>query len=675
MPLPRSLLLWLLNVSDFLGSSLVRSTIAFSLSLTALAAALASNIGAPPAHAQDSAQEEGGEEIVVQATRTGRSVADEPIRVEVVDPEEVQEKLMMTPGNVAMLVSETPGLRTQVTSPSLGAANIRTQGMKGRYTQLLADGLPLYGGQAPAIGLLQIPPTDLGQVEIIKGAASALYGPSALGGVINLVSRRPDAEPEANIALNATSRDGQDATAYVSAPVGARWGASLTGGFDREGRQDLNGDGWADIPGYRRRSVRPRLFWTGPSGAKFFLTAGAMTEQREGGTLPGRTAPDGQPFPQTLASDRFNAGLVAEIPLAPGTLHVRASAMTQTDDHLYGDTIEHDRHRTFFGEVSYSGKAGRTSWLAGAAFQADLFRSRNFAAFDYSYTVPALFAQIEQDVLDDLTLAGSARWDAHSEYGSRVSPRVSLLYKPGRWTVRASLGRGFYAPTPFVEAIEEAGLSRLEPLGTLKVETADTASVDVDYKAGPLEAHVTLFGSEVRNAVRLEDVGPDRVRLANIAGRTRTRGVELFARYRWQEFSLVGSYVFVDATEPDPSGIGRRLVPYTPRHTGGLDFMWEKRGKGRIGLEAYYTGPQTLEDNPYRSRGRSYFTLGAMGELILGKVSLFLNAENLLNVRQTKYDPLLLPQRAAAGRWTVDAWAPLDGFTVNGGVRIRFGED
>src|SRR3546814_8574430 len=98
------------------------------------------------------------------------------------------------------------------------------------------------------------------------------------------------------------------------------WSGSVTGGYDRQSRQDFNGDGWADLAGYRRWTVRPRLFWKGASGAKVYLTAGAMTEQREGGTLPGRTAPDGQPFVQTLDSKRFDGGLVAEIPLAPGTL-------------------------------------------------------------------------------------------------------------------------------------------------------------------------------------------------------------------------------------------------------------------------------------------------------------------------------------------------------------------
>jgi outer membrane receptor for ferrienterochelin and colicins len=109
------------------------------------------------------------EEVIVSATRTNKRLEDQPMRVEVVPGEEVQEKIMMTPGDVSMLLNETNGLRVQTTSPSLGGANVRIQGLRGRYTQILADGLPLYGGQTGSIGLLQIPPMDLGQVEVIKG--------------------------------------------------------------------------------------------------------------------------------------------------------------------------------------------------------------------------------------------------------------------------------------------------------------------------------------------------------------------------------------------------------------------------------------------------------------------------------------------------------------------------
>nr|WP_303682704.1 TonB-dependent receptor [Brevundimonas naejangsanensis] len=652
--------------------------------LAAVAATLAVSLSAPSAFAQDAEhhddeQEHGHDEatevedIIVQATRSGRRIQDEPIRVEVIGREEIEEKLLMTPGNIAMLVNETGGVRVQVTSPALGAANIRMQGMSGRYTQLLADGLPLYGGQASSLGVLQIPPTDLGQVEVIKGAASALYGPSALGGVINLVSRRPGDEVEAEVLANITSRDGQDLTAYASAPFKGAWGQSIVGGYNRQSRQDLDGDGWSDIAAYERWSVRPRLFWEGDNGGDAFVTVGAMTETRSGGTEPGRTAPDGRPFVQAQDTDRFDAGLVARLPVAWGTAHIRASAMTQAHDHQFGDVFEQDRHDTGFLETSLGSEVGATTWLAGAAVQVDAYRSETFSGFDYTYTVPGVFAQVEHELTPDLTLAGSARFDQHSEYGGQFSPRLSMLYRPGPWTVRASVGQGFFAPTPFVDVTEATGLSRLEPLDGLKEEVARTASLDVGYRRGRIEANLTLFGSDLDDAIRAVNDGMDRVRLINVESVTRTRGAEALLRYRQAPFTLTGSYVFVDATEPDDNGFARRDTPVTPRHTAGLVAMWEEHDRGRLGLEIYYTGKQTLEDSPYRSESPSYVEVGLLGEVIFGRVSLFLNAENLLNVRQTRHDPLLLPQRAADGRWTVDAWGPTDGFTVNGGARLRFG--
>ena len=663
-----------------------RHALAIATTLAALAFAPAAAAQDAHADGHDDTHEEAHEDedeavdldaVVVESTRARRRVSEEPIRVEVIQQEEIEEKLLMTPGNIAMLVAETGGVRVQVTAPALGAANIRMQGMRGRYTQLLADGLPLYGGQASSLGLLQIPPTDLGRVEIIKGAASALYGPSALGGVINLISRRPD-DREAEVLFNATSRDGRDLTAHAASPLSEDWSWSLVGGFHEQRRQDLDDDGWIDMPAYERWTVRPRLFWTSPGGATALLTFGAMTEDRTGGTLAGQVMPDGQPFRLAQDTTRVDAGAVVALPLRDAdTLHLRASAMTQDHRHGFGTAVEDDRHDTGFAEAAYASGFGDTTWLAGAAVQSDRFRSRTFPAFDYRYTVPGLFAQAEHVLREDLTLAGSARWDDHSEYGSHVSPRVSLLYRPGDWSFRTSLGRGFHAPTPFVEEIEAAGLSRLEPLAGLEAETATTGSFDVGYARGALESHLTLFASAIDNAVRLVDAPPSpdgtpRVRLANADGTTRTRGTELLLRYRWGDVVATGSYVFTDATEQDPEGPGRRRVPLTPRHTGGLVAMWERHGRGRLGIEAYYTGRQALDDNPYRDSGSSYVELGMLGEITVGRASLFLNLENILDVRLTKHHPLTLPQRAADGRWTVEAWAPTDGFVVNGGVRFRF---
>jgi iron complex outermembrane receptor protein len=318
--------------------------------------------------------------------------------------------------------------------------------------------------------------------------------------------------------------------------------------------------------------------------------------------------------------------------------------------------------------------------VVGGAAHRDVYRSETFPGFDYTFTVPGLFVQDELGFSPDLRASASLRWDVHSEFGSHLSPRLSVLYRPGQWTARISVGGGFFAPTPFVEEVEAAGLSRLAPVGDLRSERAWTASLDVGRTIRSLELNVTLFGSRVLDAVHLVPVDSEvpggeaaRVRLANVEGETRTAGTELLARYRWDGVTLTGSYVLVRATEPHPTASGRRAVPLTPRHTAGLVAMWEDHDRGLLGVEAYYTGRQDLDDNPYRSEGRPLVHLGILGELRRGAFSVFLNAENLLNVRQTEYDPLVRDHRAPDGRWTVDAWAPLEGFTLNGGMRVRFG--
>ncbi len=199
------------------------------------------------------------EEVVVTATRSGRLASDQATRVEVVNREEIEEKLLMTPGDIVMLLNETSGIRLQATSPALGAAAVRVQGLTGRYTPVLTDGLPINSTQVASLGLLQIPPMDLRQVEVIKGAASALYGAAALGGVINLVTRLPAKAPEHEALFNVTSREGFDALFWSSGPAGARGGYTFLGGAHTQNASDIDKDGWFDLPRYRRVIARPKL--------------------------------------------------------------------------------------------------------------------------------------------------------------------------------------------------------------------------------------------------------------------------------------------------------------------------------------------------------------------------------------------------------------------------------
>src|SRR3954470_3420036 len=256
------------------------------------------------------------EHVTVSATRTDKRIEDQPMRVEVLDAEEIEEKQLMTPGDVVMMLNEMGGLRVQATSPSLGAASVRVQGMRGRYTRFLTDGLPLFGADVGGLGLLQIPPTDLGQVEVIKGVASALYGAGALGGVVDLISKRPTKDATRDAMVNRTSRGGTDAVLFASQPFSDRWSATFLAGGHWQERNDVDEDGWADLAGYSRGVVRPRVFWNDGSGRSLFATAGAMWEQRDGGTMPSAVLPaTSEPFLESLDTTRVDGGVVAQTPL------------------------------------------------------------------------------------------------------------------------------------------------------------------------------------------------------------------------------------------------------------------------------------------------------------------------------------------------------------------------
>jgi outer membrane receptor for ferrienterochelin and colicins len=345
-------------------------------------------------------------EVTVSATRSERRIEDDPVRVEMLSVEEVEEKLLMTPGDITMMLNETSGLRVQVTSPSLGGAAVRIQGLRGRYTQLLSDGLPLYGGQTGGLGLLQIPPMDLGGVEVIKGVASALYGGTALGGVINLTSRRPTEERVTDLLLNQTTLGGSDAVLFASRSLASPFGTTLLAGLHTQNQVDRDKDDWTDLPGYSRGVVRPRLFWNSERGDAAMLTAGTTFESRNGGGLP----PNGQPYPERLRTRRYDAGGTLRMLAGPtGLINLRGSLSSQRHRHTFGSVLERDVHDTWFGEAAYTLTRGVQTWVLGAAVLGESYDARDVDGFDFSFTTPGVFTQVTMDASSVLTFTGSAR--------------------------------------------------------------------------------------------------------------------------------------------------------------------------------------------------------------------------------------------------------------------------
>ena len=602
------------------------------------------------------------EVTVVASTRTDARLDDVPMRVEVLDREEIEEKMLMTPGDIVMMLNEMGGMRVQATSPSLGAASVRLQGMRGRYTRFLFDGLPLIGEQVGSLGLLQIPPMDLGQVEVIKGVASSLYGAGAMGGIVNLISRRPAEKSSTEVLLNRSWRGATDAVMFHSSRPADRWGFTLLGGGHWHELADVDGDAWADLPRYQRGVARPRLSWDDGKGSSFFATTGITFEDREGGS-------EAIPHIEALDTVRWDAGAVAQRLLRNRfVLHVRAAVGVQDHDHRFGEVIERDRHHSAFGEVTVRGTAGRHTWVAGSALEYDAYRPRDLPQFRHTFTVPGVFVQDDVNIAARLSVSASARIDRHSEYGTFLSPRIAVLVRAGRWNSRVSIGGGFFGPSALTEETEASGLTRLVVPRPLVAEEGRSGSIDFSRQDGPASYTVTLFTSRVRHPIHVDRSSG--LVLTNLAEPGTNTGVELLATLRRAPFGLTATYTYVRSREVD--GSIRRDTPLTPRHSAGVVGMWEREAAGRVGVEWYYTGVQRLDENPFRAESEPYVVVGILAERRFGRIRLFINGENLTGTRQTRWDPLVRPERAPDGRWTVDAWAPLEGRNVNGGVRVHW---
>ncbi len=627
--------------------------------------------------------------LTVLSTRIAGHLEDSPLKVDVVAPEDVSEKVQSSPGSAVAIFREPNALlQVQSTAPSLGGVAVRIQGLRGRYTQILADGLPIYGTEPGDLSLVQIPPLDLGRVEIIRGAASALYGGQALGGVINLFSREPTRRHE--ILLAQTYRDASDLVGFNAGPLpgardDSRWAYSLLAGGHRQRRRDLDNDGWTNLPGYRRLALRPRLFWSDRSGSSLLLTAGTTLENREGGTVDGGVTPTGVPFAEAIDSRHLDLGVNGQHVLTPGwTLSLRGAGLHDFQRHVIGGVTERSRVRTGFAEVALvrsdpSPTWRSASWVLGAALDAEGFRAFDVSRFDRTTATPGAFVQYDRPFTPWLRTSTSVRLDYSNLVGTILSPRLSALVRVGpHWSARLSGGTGFAAPTARLEETAVTGLSPVAQLGELAPERARSASLALTGRYGGFELDATVFGSEIDHALQMgqipvRPVGAPSLQVINATTPTRTWGTELFARWTRDPFLLTATYTYTEATEADPDTrpASRRSVPLTPRHVVTFDGIIENQETGQVALEVSYIGRQSLAEDPYRTVSRPYFVLGFLAMKRLGnRATVFVNAENLLDVRLSDYEPPIRPEPGPGGRWTVDAWAPLEGSMINLGLRF-----
>lgn len=616
--------------------------------------------------------------VTIESTRTGREIEAEPTRVEAIDEEEIDEKLNMRPANVSMVLNESTGIKVQQTSATSATQSIRIQGLDGRYTQILKDGFPSYGGFSGSLSLLEIPPLDLRQVEIIKGPAGTFYGEGAIAGVVNFISKDPEEKPVTTFLLNQTSALGTDVSLFNSRRF-AKFGYTFLGQFNYQKEYDVDDDNFTDLPRTYSFSLSPKGLFYMDDKTRLTIGNSLSYQNRNGGDVRVVKGSADAPFVyfekndsyRSVTTINFNRHLAGgQVFSAKQSLAFFGRELSAPGYLFSGDQFSSYTDATFFAPVKNHGlvvgfSASHNRFNENASPAAAIVR-------DESHTTIGGYAQDTFDLTDKLSFEAGFRLDHATNYGAFALPRVSLLYRfTEKLSTRVGFGLGYKTPTIFTEDSEELLFRGILPIGEdLKAERSRGGTFDVNYRDNIGEKlsyaiNQMFFYTQITDPLVLNAVPDGRHRYSNAESSVISRGFETNVRLSYDIAKAFIGYTFTDAKAGYLTG--DRVLPLTPRHKVNSSLVIEKHENFKAGLEAHHTGSQTLTD---RTRTRSYTLVGVFGEKTYGKISLFLNAENITDVRQGKFSPVVLPPFPDPK--FAEIYAPLEGRVFNGGVKVRF---
>ena len=615
---------------------------------------------------------------VVVSTRGSRTVRRLPTRVELLSQEEIDEKVSMKPGDIRMMLSETTGILTQQTSATSGNALIRIQGLDGRYTQVLKDGFPVFAGAASGLGLLQTPPLDLRQVEVIKGSSSTLYGGGAIAGLVNLISKTPTDDRELTLQVNGTTAGGLDVNGFYGQRFGTL-GTTVFASYNSSQAYDPSETGFSAIPQYHRVTFNPKLFLYLSPRTDGYLGVSAMYEDRLGGAMDYIRRRDRETaYFERNKTSRHSVQMDVQHRFADQRrLRLKASATYYDRSIALPDYEFEGTQWSSFSELAYSHDAGGSEWVGGLNLWTDRFSEPERDLHDarsYVQNTVGAFVQNNTDLGPWFALEAGLRIDHVNRYGWAVLPRLSLLLKsPTHFTSRLGGGMGYKAPSIFTEESERIAFRGVRPVSPERnrMERSWGANWDFNYATGLWDDNVTFSLNHLFFYTRLDHTllmqpMPDGggFCLNNIDGHTDARGWETNVKLGWGDLHYYLGYTYTDVRTTD-AGVTRTNV-LTPRHRLNHVLMYEVEERWKVGVEAYYYSPQRLSDG---ATGRSYWLCGLMAERMWEHLSIYVNLENFTDRRQTRFDTIYTGPHTAP-EWR-DIYAPLDGFVANAGIKVR----
>jgi iron complex outermembrane receptor protein len=610
--------------------------------------------------------------VIIASTRSKRTIGKTPTRVEVIGGEELGEKNIMNSANIAMLLKESTGIQMQQTSANSANQSIRIQGLDGRFTQLLKDGIPMFGGFSSGLSIMQIPPLDLKQVEIIKGSSSTLYGGGAIAGLVNLISKQPKDEREFSLMFDKTSRNGNTLNAFYSERFN-KFGIVLYGSGHVQKATDINEDHFSDIPKVRSISFNPSFFYYPNDQEQFKIGLTAGLETRIGGDIAviNNNSNSQHSFFEENNSTRYAINFSYKNDVSESnTFNFKHSTSYFKRDLLLPNYQFKGEQLASFTEATYTIFKETSDWVFGTNLITENFKEDPTTILDRSYNQRTLggFFQNNWNIKDDITLESGLRTDFNNNYGTFLLPRISLFFQFNEAvTSRIGSGFGYKIPTIFTEDSELRSFRNIIgiDIDNFKAEKSIGFNADINFTKRVFNESVSLsfnqlfFYTKLRNTLILEKNNVN-YSFKNSKSVLNSYGFESNLKLKYKDFVLFTNYAFNNVK------INSNQKALTPKHSIGAVLMYEVHEKWRVGYEAYYKSSQ------FRNNGTetpNYWTMGLMAMRTFNTISVYANFENFTDTKQSNYQSMI--EEPHNNPSFTDIWAPTDGFIFNAGVLIK----
>lgn len=615
------------------------------------------------------------EEVVLQATRSTRTIRKTPTRIEFIGEEELGEKVAMNASNIGMVLRESTGIQMQQTSLSSANTNIRIQGLDGRYTQLLRDGFPLYGGFSSGLSIMQIPPLDLKQFEIIKGSSSTLYGGGAIAGLVNMVSKTPEIEPDLDIMFTQTHAAGSTGNVFYS-KRNEKIGVTLYGSAHYQKSYDPEDDGFSNLPKTKSVSFNPKLFLYPSEKTTIWLGLNGTYDDRVGGDMNAieNGASDNHRYTEKNTSKRVSSQAVFETQIDDNTLIDFKNSIAYFDRELQvTDFIFSGKQFNTFTEATFQKETERADWIAGANLYTVNFDEDDTASLerDQQDLTVGLFVKNIYDLSQKWILETGFRTDYAADWGFFPLPKISLLFKSeGGFSSRIGGGLGYKLPDIFAEEAEFINFKNVRGVDKDFLEAERSYGVNLDLN---FSTHLTdeisfsvnqlFYLTAINNALLLNSKSDGFFEFENAPEEILSKGAETNIKFSYRDFRWFLNYALIDTHLNYLPGKPEK--PLTAKHNAGSVIMYENP-LWRLGFETYYTGKQVLSNGIETT---DFITLGFLGMRNFNWGSLFVNFENFTDRRQSRFSPLVLPPHENPS--FPEIYAPTDGFIFSAGVILK----